>query len=131
MPTEYRACLSPPQLFVGTTFHKSTYDEEKCEEEQEEYEDYWEQENIDISYQKVKEGVESLGIKCMHIEFGEYNKHEGTLSIDHIVCEYDPHTCNIPLETLLGDEAYITTGIYGYDFCRDYKQQSIGFYFMK
>lgn len=112
-PIQYNAHLSTSQLFVGTIFH-----EEITEKDEDGWpmliDEYWEQEPEQISYDKLKEGIESLGIKCIDIHFGDYDPYEGTLTIKSIRCEYDGPLLN----ALLNDECYIRTGI-SCNFCNE------------
>jgi hypothetical protein len=110
---QYHANLSPPQLFVGTTFHNET-EEEDAEGYTVTVEEYWEQETLESSYNRLKQGIESLGIKCLDIQFDEYIPTEGILPIKSITCEYEGDADL--LNTLLKDEAYITTGISCYSW---------------
>ena len=114
--TKYYATITPPQLFIGTVFH-----EEREEKDEDGWpvtvEEYWEHGSIDASYAKLKEGIESLnaGIKCLDIQFGDYDLREGILPIRAIICEYDGGDASL-LQTLLTDEAYISTGISCYSW---------------
>ncbi len=102
----YNAALSPPQLFVGTEFHEEiqALDEYGCVDYDNCEEEHWIQEPIEISKTKLIQGIESLGIKVINIEFGDYDMQNGLLWINSIECEYDglvePHR-----------EYYIETGI--------------------
>jgi hypothetical protein len=101
-PIMYSGHISPPQIFVGTTFH-----EEDLETDEDEF---WEQESVEISIKKIREGIESLGVKCLSIELGEYIPSEGVVEIVSIICEYDGSDRTL-LDKLLTDEVYIRSGI--------------------
>ena len=117
MTMTYIANLTPPQLFIG-----KEYDDEAME---------WIQENIEIMTEKLKEGVESLGLTFVNVKFGEYDAEGGIIDIKEIICIYNPTTCKELLYDLINDEVYITTGIVCYDFCRHMKEPQTGFYFVK
>lgn len=119
--TEYCAYLSPPQLFVGTTFHEEFWGEEEFIDE------HWEQEPQQISREKLINGIESLGIKCIDIQFGDYIPSEGVLEVKSILCEC-PKDKEL-LNTLLTDEVYITTGISCYS--DDTVSPMVAFYFKR
>lgn len=107
MMTTYEAYLSPPQLFVGSKIkHRTPKEAYELGAE----ETYWEQEPIEVSIQKLKSGIETLGIQCLDIKLGTYDETEGVLEITSMTCEYDGSNA-VLLKSLLEDEAYITTGI--------------------
>ncbi len=112
--TFYEARLSPNQLFVGTIFH-----EERVENDEDGYpitvEELWEQEPIEVSYAKLKNGIESLGLECVDIQFDDYDSRNGVLNIKNIICKYNENNPQL-LDSLLNDEAYISTGIACWDF---------------
>ena len=112
----YTARITPPHLFVGLS-------KQIINDEFDDVEEIWNQESIETSYEKLKNGIESLGIECVHIEFGEFDPTTGTLLVNEILCR-----CLNPKKELFDDEVYIETGISCYE--PSYNNKCVAFYFI-
>jgi len=102
--TFYNAMTSPPQLFVGRERVKNINEDYGYYDDLDE--ETWLQEPIEVSYEKLKKAIECLSIKCLKIEFGEYDPYNGTLNISNIECEYDDSNPEM-LQDLKTDEVYM------------------------
>lgn len=82
--------------------------------------DIWEQEPLENSIAKLRDGIESLGVTFVSVEFGNYDEVEGTLEINELLCRCTGD--KKMLEELLNFEVYIRTGISHCIECPTYKR---------
>lgn len=100
MPMQYNVQLSPPMLFVGKKFMVISKKDQHLYNRH--YgifggnEGYWLSESRQLSYNKLKIGIESLGLNLIDCEFGNFDESEGILYIKHIIveCNFKPNIYN-------------------------------------